>query len=93
MLDVPGHSAGHVAFWRESNRALICGDVFANMDTITGMPGLHEPKGFFTPDPQRNREALRRLATLEPALVCFGHGAPLRDPNRLRTLADSLPDG
>ena len=49
VLDVPGHSAGHVAYWRESDRALICGDVFTNMDTITGIPGLHEPKAFFTP--------------------------------------------
>ena len=44
MLDVPGHSAGHVAYWRDSDRALICGDVFTNIDTITGVPGLHEPK-------------------------------------------------
>ena len=60
---------------------------------ITGIPGLHEPKSFFTPDPRRNRESMRRLAALEPALVCFGHGAPLRDPNKLGTLVDSLTDG
>jgi len=51
VLEVPGHSAGHIAFWRESARALICGDVITNMDTITGLPGLHEPKSFFTPRP------------------------------------------
>jgi glyoxylase-like metal-dependent hydrolase (beta-lactamase superfamily II) len=84
VLDVPGHSAGHVAFWRDSDRALVCGDVFTNIDTITGMPGLHEPKTFFTPDPERNRESMHRLAELEPALVCFGHGMPLRDPAKLK---------
>lgn len=90
VLDTPGHSAGHVSFWRESDRTLICGDVFTNIDTITGLPGLHEPKRFFTPDPARNRESMRRLAELEPALVCFGHGRPLRDPDKLRRFVADL---
>ena len=90
VLDTPGHSAGHVSFWRASDRVLICGDVFTNMDTITGIPGLHEPKSFFTPDPERNRESMRRLAALEPALVCFGHGAPLRDPAKLKAFTEKL---
>ncbi|HET9719479.1 MAG TPA: MBL fold metallo-hydrolase [Solirubrobacteraceae bacterium] len=92
LLDTPGHSAGHVSFWRESDRTLICGDVFTNMDTITGLPGLREPKSFFTPDPARNRQSMRRLAELEPALVCFGHGRPLRDPARLRDFVARLRD-
>ncbi|MDQ6817791.1 MAG: MBL fold metallo-hydrolase, partial [Actinomycetota bacterium] len=65
VLDVPGHSAGHIALWREDDRTLICGDVFTNIDTLTGIPGLHEPKPFFTPDPDRNRESMRRLAALD----------------------------
>jgi glyoxylase-like metal-dependent hydrolase (beta-lactamase superfamily II) len=91
VLDVPGHSAGHVAFWRESDRTLVCGDVFTNMDTLTGIPGLHEPKPYFTPDPERNRESMRRLAALDPALVCFGHGRPLRNPAKLRSFVETLP--
>jgi glyoxylase-like metal-dependent hydrolase (beta-lactamase superfamily II) len=91
VLDTPGHSVGHVSFWRESDRTLICGDVFTNIDTLTGLPGLHEPKAIFTPDPARNRESMRRLASLEPALVCFGHGRPLRDPGKLQALVGSLP--
>lgn len=90
VLDVPGHSAGHIAFWRESDRALICGDVFTNIDTLTGIPGLHEPKRFFTPDPERNRQSMRRLAALEPAVVFFGHGRPLRSPGKLRAFTDKL---
>lgn len=90
VLHVPGHSAGHVAFWRESDRALIAGDVVTNIDTITGVPGLHEPKKMFTPDPARNRDSARRLATLEPELVCFGHGKPLRDPGKLRRFVERL---
>jgi hydroxyacylglutathione hydrolase len=90
VLDTPGHSAGHISLWREADRTLICGDVFTNMDTITGVPGLHEPKRFFTPDPSRNRASMRRLAALEPALVCFGHGRPLRNPAKLKAFADKL---
>jgi hydroxyacylglutathione hydrolase len=90
VLHVPGHSAGHVAYWRESDRALILGDVVTNIDTLTGIPGLHEPKEFFTPDPARNRESARRLAALEPELVCFGHGKPLRDPAKLRAFVEKL---
>lgn len=91
VLDTPGHSAGHVSLWRESDRTLICGDVFTNIDTLTGIPGLHEPKAFFTPDPARNRDSMRRLAALNPALVCFGHGRPLRDPAKLAAFTAQLP--
>ena len=91
VLDVPGHSAGHVALWRESDRTLILGDVLNSMNVITGMPGLHEPPDFFTPDPVRNRESARRLAALEPALVCFGHGAPVRDTKKFVDFIAGLP--
>ena len=93
VLDVPGHSAGHIAFWRESDRVLVLGDVLTNMDTLTGLPGLHEPYSFFTPDPDRNRESARKLAALEPSVVCFGHGAPLRDRAKLRAFVGRLPGG
>lgn len=79
VLDAPGHSAGHVVFWRESDRVLVLGDVLNNMDVFTSIPGLREPKKALTPDPARNRQSARRLGELEPSLVCFGHGAPLRD--------------
>ena len=91
VIEVPGHSAGHVAFWRESDRVLILGDVLANMDQYTGIPGLNEPKPTLTPDPARNRDSARRLAALEPELCLFGHGAPLRDPKKLSDFVAKLP--
>jgi glyoxylase-like metal-dependent hydrolase (beta-lactamase superfamily II) len=91
VLDVPGHSAGHVAFWRESDRTLVLGDVLNNMDVMTGRRGLYEPKWFFTPDPARNRDSIRKIAALAPELVCFGHGPPLRDPAGLAEFAAGLP--
>jgi len=90
VIDVPGHTTGHVAYWRESDRSLILGDVLTNMNIVTTLPGLHEPPRIFTPDPARNRESARKLAPLEPALVCFGHGPPLRDPAKFRKFIDGL---
>lgn len=91
VLETPGHSAGHIALWRESDRVLILGDVLNNVDTRTGLPGLHAPPDMFTPDPARNRASARRLAALRPALACFGHGAPLRDPGKLADFVARLP--
>ncbi len=90
VLESPGHSPGHLAFWREPDRVLILGDVLNNINVRTGIPGLHEPPELFTPDPARNRDSARRLAALRPALTCFGHGAPLRDPGRLSAFVDGL---
>jgi glyoxylase-like metal-dependent hydrolase (beta-lactamase superfamily II) len=74
VLDTPGHSPGHVSFWRESDRVLICGDVFFNMNLLTTVPGLRQPPGPLTVDPARNRTSERRLAGLEPSVAGFGHG-------------------
>jgi hydroxyacylglutathione hydrolase len=82
VLDTPGHSPGHVSLWRESDRTLILGDVLNNMEILTGIRGLHEPKKSLTPDPERNRESIRRLGQLEPSLALFGHGPPLRDTQK-----------
>ena len=91
VLDVPGHSAGHVAYWREHDRTLVLGDVLNSQDVFTAIPGLHEPKAYLTPDPARNRQSARRLAALEPALVCFGHGPPVRDTETFVEFVASLP--
>jgi glyoxylase-like metal-dependent hydrolase (beta-lactamase superfamily II) len=79
VLDVPGHSPGHVAYWRESDRTLIAGDVYFNLHLLTLRYGLRPPPGPFTVDREENRRSMRRLAELEPDIVGFGHGAPLRD--------------
>jgi glyoxylase-like metal-dependent hydrolase (beta-lactamase superfamily II) len=91
VLETPGHSPGHLSFWRERDRALLAFDVIFGRHPITGRPGLFEPPDRFTIDPARNRDQIRRLASLEPELVCFGHGPPLRGAaGPLRAFADSL---
>jgi hydroxyacylglutathione hydrolase len=91
VLDTPGHSPGHVSFWRESDRTLICGDVMWGWHPFLLRGPIREPIGLFTPDVARNRASARRIAALEPELVCFGHGPPLRDPAKLAAAVAKLP--
>lgn len=92
VLETPGHSPGHVAFWRESDRVLILGDVLLNMNLFTGKPGLHEPLKDFTPNPRQNRESARRMARLKPAVIGFGHGPVLYDGQRFLKFVQRLKD-
>ncbi len=89
-LETPGHSPGHMAFWREEDATLICGDVLFNISFATTAAGLNTPPGLFTPDPAQNRASARRLAALQPKLVLFGHGPPLRDAGALSAFAERL---
>lgn len=83
VLDVPGHSPGHIALWREQDRTLVAGDVFFNFPRLGGPPDV------LTVDPEQNRVSMRRVAELRPALALFGHGPPVRDPERLARAAEA----
>ena len=91
VLHTPGHSAGHVALWRESDKVLIAGDVLNTMHPFTMVRGVREPLDVFTPDVAENRRSIKRLAALEPSLLLVGHGPPVRDPKKLADLAARLP--
>src|SRR4051794_18048793 len=90
-IATPGHSPGHLSFWREDDRTLVAGDVLFGRHPLTGRRGLHEPPARFTLDPARNRESIRRVAELRPKVMVFGHGPAWRDPDALRRFADALP--
>ncbi len=79
VIESPGHTPGHTAFWRSDDRALVLGDVLFNRNPVTLRRRLEEPFTIFTWDPAVNRASARKLAALRPELICFGHGAPLRD--------------
>ena len=80
----PGHSPGHVAFFRERDRALIAGDAFVTVrqESATAVmsqtPELNGPPAYFTADWDAARESVRHLASLNPNVVATGHGIPLR---------------
>jgi hydroxyacylglutathione hydrolase len=91
VIETPGHTAGHVSYWREADRVLIVGDVLSHINIYCGWVMLREPERFFTLDPAQNRCSARRLIELEPKLICFGHGPPLRNTRRFVEYLKRLP--
>jgi glyoxylase-like metal-dependent hydrolase (beta-lactamase superfamily II) len=91
VIETPGHTAGHLSFWRERDRVLVVGDVVCNINLWTGRTMLREPERVFTLDPSRNRRSALRLMELGPRLICFGHGKPLRDTGRFVEFIKRLP--
>ena len=87
MIHAPGHSPGEVIFFRDSDRVAICGDVINNVNFLTGRTRVGEPPKIFTLDPEQNRRSIRKLAELEPSLVCPGHGPPFSEMAGLEALA------
>jgi hypothetical protein len=53
-------------------------------EILTGKPGLQEPPSFFSVDVAQNRRSIQRLIDLQPKVVCFGHGHPLRNLDLLK---------
>ena len=90
VIDTPGHSPGHLAYWREADRTLVLGDVLVNLNFWTGQPKLGEPPRQFTRDAAQNRASARKLAVLAPRVVCFGHGPPVYDGHRVVDFIDRL---
>jgi hydroxyacylglutathione hydrolase len=88
VIETPGHSPGHISYWREADGVLIVGDA------IFSRPGgkrLAEAPAIFTTDPATNRASIRRLAKLEPRVLLFNHGPAVRDMDQLNRLVDALP--
>ena len=86
VLHFPGHAPGLIGLWRESDKVALVSDVIYLIDsTKMGRP---LPKGEASvPHPAWNwdhakaKESIRKLAALEPTLVCTGHDEPLRGEN------------
>ncbi len=91
VVHTPGHSRGHVVFFRESDRVAICGDVIRNMSYATGLPGIKQPPPVFTYDMEENRRSIRKLAELEPSLILPGHGPAVTDMAAFERFVSSLP--
>lgn len=82
VVETPGHASGHISFFRESDGVLIVGDAATNMNLLTTVTGLHLPPGIFTTDQLKNISSLKKLAQLNPRIICFGHGPVLKNEHR-----------
>ena len=100
LLHTPGHTPGHVSFFRESDKTLLVGDAFCTTKpesffeaAILQHPELHGPPAYFTSDWEAAKVSVRKLAALEPKVVAPGHGKPLSGadvPSALHKLADEF---
>lgn len=84
ILETPGHTPGHVSFFRESDRTLLPGDAFCTtkpesfFDVTFAQPAeLHGPPAYFTSDWDAACDSVEKLAALNPQVVAPGHGKPL----------------
>jgi hydroxyacylglutathione hydrolase len=91
VVHTPGHSRGHVLFFRESDRIVVCGDVIRNLSYATGLPGIKEPPPLFTYDVEENRRSIRKLAELNPTLILPGHGPAVTDMGAFERFVTKLP--
>lgn len=90
VIETPGHSSGHISFFRERDGVLIVGDVVLNMNLVTTFAGLHQPPGLFTLDKERNMNSIIKLASLGPKTLCFGHGPVLKNRGEFEVFARKI---
>jgi hydroxyacylglutathione hydrolase len=90
VLHFPGHAPGLIGLWRESDRVAIVSDVVYLVDSARLRPlpagEASVPHPAWAWDHAKAKESVRRLAALEPKLVCAGHAPPLRGENLRGTL-------
>ncbi|HEU4451702.1 MAG TPA: MBL fold metallo-hydrolase [Longimicrobium sp.] len=83
-IHTPGHTAGHVALFRDSDRTLIAGDAFVTtkqeslMAVIEQRPEVNGPPSYYTTDWDAARASVQALAMLRPEYAGTGHGIPMR---------------
>lgn len=79
VIACPGHTPGHIAYFRERDGLLFSGDAILNIVPIKRVRGLSLAIPLFTYDLEGARQSARHLATLRPAALLAGHGWPLMD--------------
>lgn len=88
---MPGHTAGQIVLFRESDGVAIVGDVINTNDYLTGIFTLvREPPRTFSVSPAENRNSIRKLWRLGPKVICAGHGPVLRDMKKMGRFVERL---
>jgi glyoxylase-like metal-dependent hydrolase (beta-lactamase superfamily II) len=90
-VPTPGHSAGHVVFFRESDRVLIAGDAVLTaplFGLLTAWRRISPPPRISSWDWRLAKQSVAVLADLEPRVLACGHGVPLAGDDVARELRD-----
>lgn len=102
-VPTPGHSPGHVAFFRNRDRTLISGDALVTADLNSwrnfllwmlhrSTAHISNPPWYSTWNRPLAAASMTLLAALEPRVVASGHGVPLVGegvPEAMRAFVDS----
>ncbi|MEN8700504.1 MBL fold metallo-hydrolase [Bacillus infantis] len=81
-IHTPGHTPGHVSFFRDDDGVLLAGDAFITvkqeslMAVMSQSKEIHGPPAYFTPDWDTAGQSIRKLAALNPKAALTGHGQP-----------------
>lgn len=82
-VHTPGHSEGHISFFRESDQTLIAGDAFVTVrqDSLYKVniqkQEINGPPRYFTTDWKLAKQSAEKLADLSPKVALTGHGVPM----------------
>jgi glyoxylase-like metal-dependent hydrolase (beta-lactamase superfamily II) len=94
-MATPGHSAGHVSFFRDDDRTLIVGDAFVTQrqESVLGVmlrqpAEVRRPPAYFTQDWHAAFRSIQELASLLPNVAITGHGLPMYGSQLRRDLDD-----
>ncbi|MEZ5126769.1 MAG: MBL fold metallo-hydrolase [Thermoleophilia bacterium] len=92
-VPTPGHTPGHTAYFRPSDRTLIAGDALLTLawpsrlsgggwllDLVRRAPRITGPPSGFTCNWGDAATSVAALAELDPWLLASGHGTPLAGP-------------
>jgi glyoxylase-like metal-dependent hydrolase (beta-lactamase superfamily II) len=92
-VPTPGHTPGHVAFFRARDRVLITGDAVLTVE-LNSVPGLLAGKHRVAGPPYIStwnwpaaRQSVAALASLSPGVLACGHGRPVTGPQAAAGLA------
>lgn len=82
-IHTPGHTPGHVSFYREVDGALIVGDAFVTVKqeylykVLTQEQEISGPPRYLTTDWKAAKESVQKLEQLKPSIAITGHGLPM----------------
>ncbi len=99
-ISTPGHSPGHIVFFRKRDRVLISGDALLTVDlgSFRGFlswlfrpstPRLSGPPWYTNWSQQKAKSSAVALAHLQPTVVASGHGVPMMGEQTDRSLPTS----
>ena len=97
-IATPGHTSGHVSFYRSTDRALVAGDAFVTTKAesfravMSQRIEVNGPPAYFTPDWDSARDSVRKLSELRPLVLATGHGIPLAGKRSMELLAELAAD-